>query len=87
MSLNLISEVWALLRDSVPSDDRPAIAKSVIELLMDQGYDLTDMAFEFSGDSYLKSAVKFYADDVDEEDVDPYKDDWSDDDDDQDSDW
>lgn len=76
MSLNLVSEIWTLLRENIPADDRDDAAHSLVELLMDQGYDLTDMAFEFSHDRHLKPAVKFYADDADEEDTDPYNDDW-----------
>jgi hypothetical protein len=88
MSLNLVAEVWTLLRENIPADDRDDAAHGLVEFLMDQGYDLTDMAFEFSHDSHLKPAVKFYADDADDEDAEAYKDDWvGDDEEDPDPDW
>lgn len=85
-TLGEIYQIWLILKDRLPTEEREEAASEMVLYLMDQGYELDDMAYQFGDDGHLKAAVKFYADDEDlEEEDDPYSDEWSDQD--EDTDW
>lgn len=64
MSVSLAAEIWGLLRESIPYDDREQLADSLVGLLVDTGYDLDDVRYEFRDDQDVQDAIKYYADDV-----------------------
>lgn len=67
MSVSLAAEIWSLMRESVPYDDREQLADSLVGILMDHGFDLDDISYEFNDDMDVQDAIKFYREDNDEE--------------------
>lgn len=67
MSLQLVSEIWNLVSESIPLDDREQIAYNFIGVLVEHGYELDDIDYEFSDDDDLRSAIKYHRDDVENE--------------------
>lgn len=65
MSIQLASELWSLVRESLTDEDREQIAESLVGILIDHGYDLEDIREEFV-DSDIKQAVKYFADEDEE---------------------
>lgn len=76
MSVSLAAEIWNLVRDALPEEDVEQLADGLVGILVDSGFDLDDIRYEFSGDSEVETAIKWYADDVetDVEDADDYGD-------------
>lgn len=72
MSVQLAAEIWGLMRESIPYDEREQLADSLVGILVDHGFDLDDISYEFSADMEVQDAIKFYRDDNDEE-VDEYE--------------
>lgn len=72
MSVQMAAEIWTLMRESVPYDDREQLADSLVGILMDHGFDLDDISYEFNDDADVQDAIKFYREDNDEE-VDEYE--------------
>lgn len=68
MSLQLASEIWNLVSESIPFDEREQIAFNFVGILVDNEYDLDDIQYEFSDDDNLITAVKYYRDEYEEED-------------------
>lgn len=80
MSVQLASELWNLVRDSVNEDVVSELAESFVAILLDHGHDLDDIKYEFD-DENIQDAIKFYADEeVQDESDEEY-------DDEQESDW
>lgn len=76
MSVQLAAEIWRLVRESIPYDDREQLADGLVSILMDQGFDLDDIKYEFDGDSDVNDAIKYYADDTESDyDYEDYKED------------
>jgi hypothetical protein len=67
MSVQLAAEIWGLVRDALPYDDREQIAEGLVGILVDNGFDLDDISYEFTGDVEIEDAIKYYADDVEAE--------------------
>lgn len=67
MSVQLAAEIWSLVRESIPYDDREHLADSLVSMLVDQGFDLDDIKYEFDNDSDVQDAIKYYIDDEDSE--------------------
>lgn len=67
MSVQLAAEIWGLVRDALPYDDREQLAEGLVGILVDQGFDLDDICYEFTGDVEVEEAIKYYTDDVDAE--------------------
>jgi hypothetical protein len=68
MSVQLAAEIWGLVRDALPYDDREQLADGLVGILVDQGFDLDDISYEFTGDAEVEDAIKYYTDDVEAED-------------------
>jgi hypothetical protein len=79
MSLDMISEVWDTLRSHIDSNDRKDAADSLINLLIDHNYEVSEIKTEFKGDKDIMAAIKYYTEqhEVEEE----YDDDGDDNDD------
>lgn len=76
MSVELAGEIWRLVRESIPYDDKSSLAEGLVGILIDQGYELDDIAYEFTGDAAMQNAIKWYADeDSGDGDHDEYYDD------------
>jgi hypothetical protein len=75
MSLDFIVEVWDALRSHIDLNDRTDAADSLINLLIDNNYEPTDIKDAFSGEKEVLSALKDYLEQHDiEDDVDDYYD-------------
>lgn len=61
MTVQLAAEIWNLLRDSVPYDDREQVADSLVGIMVDHGYDAAEIREEFAGDSEVLKALQYYA--------------------------
>lgn len=60
MSVQLAVELWNLIKDSIPYDDRDQLADSFVGIMVDHGYDLEEIRDEFINDSEIIQAVKYY---------------------------
>jgi hypothetical protein len=90
MKLDVISEVWLMMRDSILSTDRDTVAENLVGILIDNDYSPSDIKSAFRGDYDVTTALKVYVDDAVEfedeeedpeyeeydEDEDNYNDDW-----------
>jgi hypothetical protein len=78
MSLALAVDIWNLLRESVPYEDRSGLADAVVSVLLDHGYDAGDISYEFNDDIDIVSAASSYLedDDIDDEDFSDDDDNW-----------
>jgi hypothetical protein len=68
MSLDFIVEVWDALRSHIDLNDRTDAADSLINLLIDNNYEPTDIKDVFSGEKEVLSALKDYLEQQDIED-------------------
>lgn len=62
MSVQLAAEIWNLINDLIPYQDREQYADGLVNILLDQGFDITEIKDQFSNDTDVKSALKYYAD-------------------------
>jgi len=60
MSLNLITEVWEILRDHIDMSDRVDAAETLVNYLMDNNYEVDDIKDAFK-DKDITIALKGYA--------------------------
>ena len=78
MSLNMVAEVWDVLRTHVDFNERKDAADSLINFLIDNNYEADDIKDAFRGDKEILNALKDYVaehnieedDYIDEEDFD-----------------
>jgi len=79
MSLSIISEVWEALRQHIQLADKKDAAESLVNLLIDQGYDAEEIKENFRGDKEIGTALSYYSEDEieydDEYDADGFDDD------------
>ena len=75
MSLDFVAEVWDALRPHVDSNERKDAADTLINLLIENDYEAADIKEAFRGDKDILSALKFYAEQH-EEDEDEDLDEW-----------
>jgi hypothetical protein len=81
MSLNVITEVWEILREHIDMGDRDEAADSLVNFLMDNNYEVDDIKDAFK-DKDITTALKGYAEQhFQEEEYEEYEDE------DQDEDW
>ena len=91
MKLNVIAEVWQMMRDSILSTDRDVVAENLVDILINNDYSASDIKSAFRGDYDVSTALKEYLADVgefedeedseyeeydEEDDADNYNDDW-----------
>jgi hypothetical protein len=81
MSLDFVVEVWDALRSHIDLNDRTEAADSLINLLIDNNYEPSDIKDVFSGEKEVLSALKDYLEQQDiEDEYEDYDEDESDDD-------
>lgn len=78
-TLAVVSEIWGMMRDSLPTNDVPDLAEGVVGTLLDYGYDLEDIKHEFMADTDILDAVAYFDETATEEE--PEYEDYSDDED------
>lgn len=81
MSLSIVSEVWEALREHIDFNDRSAAADTLVNYLMDNNYEVTDIKDEFKDKDITKSLKGYAEQHFQEEEYEEY------DEDDQDEDW
>lgn len=60
MSLDLVSEIWDALHGHIDSSERKDAADTLVNLLIDSGYDAIDIKETFRSDKHIGNALKFY---------------------------
>lgn len=70
MSLNLASEIWSELKRHISTVDRTEAAETMVNVMIDNGYDSGDIRDAFKGDSDIKRVLAAYIDDPGEDDSD-----------------
>ena len=85
MSLHLVSEIWNAITHSVAmSEERSDLAEQIVNILIDNDYDIHTLRAEFEGDRLIQRAIKNHADFYAEEEVEEYDEEYYDHDDDDD---
>jgi hypothetical protein len=78
--LDTIAEVWEALRLHIDLNERKEAAETLVNYLMENNYEATDIKTEFRGDKDIAKALLFYDDqtlhDDDEDEYDDYDDDY-----------
>ena len=67
MSLDFVAEVWEALSSHIDLNDRSDAADTLVNLLIDNDYEATDIKEAFRGDKEVIVALKEYTDQVEEE--------------------
>lgn len=62
MSLITISELWSELLPHIQHSDRNDAAETVVQFLIDNGYEADEIRTEFRGQREVLSALKAYVD-------------------------
>jgi len=60
MKLDLITDVWEVLREHIDMSDRPDAADTLVNFLMDNNYEVEDIKDAFK-DKDITKALKGYA--------------------------
>lgn len=68
--LNVLHDMWSMMREYVNPDDVTQLADNVVVMLMEADYELQDIRAVFDGDTDIMEAVRFYS----EETTDDYDD-------------
>jgi hypothetical protein len=78
MAVDLVADLWSEIRRYITTVDRSEVADVVVNFLIDNDYDASDIRTAFKGDADIKRALESYLDDqdLDEEEDDPYDDTW-----------
>ena len=75
MSLNLVVEVWEILREHIDFNERNEAADTIVNYLMDNNYEVDDIKDSFK-DKDITKALKGYAEQhFQEEDYEDYEED------------
>ena len=74
MSLTLISEAWDALRQHIQLADKSDAADTLVNLLIDNGYDVDEIKENFRGDKDIANALVYFSE------QDDYTEDYEDDD-------
>jgi hypothetical protein len=82
MSLDFVAEVWEALRTHIDFNDRSDAADTLVNLLIDNNYETSDIKEAFRGDKEMLTSLKEYM--AEHDSVEEYEDF---DDEDQDEDW
>lgn len=72
MSLTLISEAWEALRQHIQLADKSDAADSLVNLLIDHGYDVDEIKENFRGDKDIANALIYFSEQEE------YEEDWED---------
>ena len=58
--LSMATEVWDALRTHIDPTERSDAADSLVNLLVDSGYDAEEIKDSFRGDKEINGALKYY---------------------------
>ena len=75
MNLNFVAEVWDALRTHIDFNDRSDAADTLINLLIDNNYEASDIKDSFKNDKEVLKALKGYTDQQDGEEYEEYDED------------
>ena len=78
MSITVIHEVWRALKSEIDETVLPDAAESLVDVLIQNDYEASDIKAEFRRDTYVMDAVKAYIasqEDVEEEEYEEEEDD------------
>jgi hypothetical protein len=73
MSLELVTELWAIMKPLLATSDRPEAAESFVNVLIEHDYDPKDLKKAFKKDGNIVNALGLY--EVDELDMEEDEDD------------
>lgn len=73
MSVDVIAEVWEVLRMHIDFSERTDAAENLVGYMVENNIDVSDIKTAFHGDKEITTALKIYADNID--DPDDYDDD------------
>ena len=74
MSVELTHDLWQELKRYISVVDRDEAADIVVNILIDNDYDITDIRLAFKGDSDVKRALQHHVDDADEDEEEEFDD-------------
>ena len=75
MNLDFVAEVWDALRSHIDYNDRSDAADTLINLLIDNNYEASDIKDSFKNDKEVLKALKGYTDQQDGEEYEEYDED------------
>ena len=75
MSLAFTAEIWDALRTHIDFNDRNDAADTLINLLIDNNYEASDIKNSFKNDKEVLKALKGYTDQQDGEEYEEYDED------------
>lgn len=75
MTLDLAHEIWSELKRHIPTVDRSDAAETVVNVMIDNGFEINEIRDVFTTDSDIKRALSAYIDDIDTEENEDFDDD------------
>lgn len=60
MSINLIGEVWKLLKTNIEAGDIDGAAETLVNYLVEEDYSTHEIKTTFRGDKDIKQALDYY---------------------------
>lgn len=60
MTLNIVSEVWEALKTHIDFNEKKEAADTLINVLVDNGYEYSDIKESFSRDKEILHALSYY---------------------------
>jgi len=82
MSITVVAEVWRAIKSEIDDSNLPDAAESLVDVLIQNDYEASDIKAEFRRDSDVMDAVKAYIasqeedeEDYEEEEEEEYDDD------------
>ena len=70
MSLTIVAEVWSALKHEIDENNLSDAAESLVDVLIQNDYEASDIKAEFRRDSHVMDAVKAYIASQEEEEDD-----------------
>lgn len=67
MSLEIVAEVWDALRNHIDLSERKDAADTIVNFLVDNGYDADEIKESFRGDKEITKALAYYREQHDTE--------------------
>ncbi len=81
MSITVIHEVWRAIKSEIEEVNLPDAAESLVDVLIQNDYEASDIKAEFRKDSEVMDAVKAYIASQEEEEEDYEEEEYEDDED------
>ena len=76
MSLDLVAEVWDVLKSHIATNEHDYAADDIVNFLIDNGFEPDDIKDSFSGNKVIMKALTSYLHDDDIGDDDYDDDEW-----------